>query len=339
MRKISLFSILFLLLCSTTVWGQQDEAQEVIRVWRTRDKAIELRTRLSIDFNDLVAVEQLAQLYYYDFLDMNGGVKLADADRWEPDDSGRYHFPALEPAFDHCADSALWYLLHLWSRNPETYDYLYYPIVQVENYLQLPHAAYILPPEEYHKGAFFPDTYFISFSMYDWEHNYTIDLFQGTKQSRECSKSMARLLADMDEKDLYSATVAKREEVFRLLVHGLSFCQLYLVEAQGENTTLYYKEAQMNPQRSIDGTFHYSVTKRKQKNLAESQWQELSQLLDSISLEELPHFTTCLNRAEGQNYLYETLRPIGFQACHTGCPQPTQRRLLALLQRLVGKIR
>lgn len=328
-----------MLLSPLLLWGQQDDAQEVIRIWQTRDKAIELRTRLSNDFNDIVAVEELTQLYYYDFLDMNGGVRFADADRWEPDSNGRYVFPHLEPAFGHCADSALWYLLHLWSRNPEEYEYLYYPIVQLENFLGLEHTSYILPPEDYYKGKFFPDSYFTCFSMNDWEHNYSVDLFQGMKNAKEYAQNVAQLLADMDEKELYSATVAKREEVFRLILCGLNYCQLFLVESEDENHTVYYKEGQMNPQRSIDGEYHYSIARSRKKVLDEEQWQDFKKLLDSIALEELPHYSNCMNDPDSYVYLYEQLQHDGFHAHRTGCPDASQRQLIALLRKFIGRVR
>ena len=327
LKKIKKIFIWLLLLSPLLGWGQQEDAQEVIRIWQTRDKANELRTRLSNDFDDVVAVEALAQLYYYDFLDMNGGVRFADADRWDPDSSGRYNFPHLESAFSHCADSALWYMLHLWSRNPEEYEHLYYAIVQLENFLGARHTAYILPPEDYYKGKFFPDSYFTSFGMTDWEHNYTVDLFQGMKNARVYARGAAQLLADMDENELYSATVVQREEAFRVLLSGLGFCQLYLVETEDDVHTLYYKEGQMNPQRSIDGGFHYSIAKNKKKVLSAEQWQEFNDLLDSAAFAELPHNSTCSSGTDIQVYLYEQLRHDGYHAHRTGCPDVLQRQI------------
>ena len=327
------------LLSPFMVWGQQEDAQEIIRVWRTRDKASQLRLRLSNNFNDVVALEELAQLYYYDFLDMNGGVRFADADRWEPDEEGRYNFPHGEPAFGGCADSALWYLLHLWSRNPEEYEYLYYPIVQLENFLALEHVSYILPPEDSYTGKFFPDSYFVCFSLEDWEHNYTIDLLLAMKNARNYARNMSSLLADMDEKELYGSKVTIMESVFRVTITGLGICQLFLLESEGDKHVVCYKEGQMNPQPSIDGNYHYSQTKNKRKVLTDDQWKEFVKLLDSAALEDQPHYSTCMDGADAQVYLFEHLRHDGYQAHLTGCPNEALRQLITFLYQFFGMSR
>jgi len=320
-------------------WGQPDEAQEVIRIWQTRDRAIQLRTRLSNDFGDTVAVEELARLYYYDFLDMNGGVPFADADRWEPDSLGRYAFPHLEPAFVHCADSALWYLLHLWSRNPEAYDYLYYPVVQLENYLGLEHTAYLLPPEDYFPGHYFPSSYFTAFDLDDWPHNYTIDLLQAMKQARGLAHAAALRLADLDERDLYSTNQEGEEAVFRVLESRLGVSRLYRIEFSDGQPTLYYKEAGMNPQPSLDGRYHFSILKDKKRQLSRQQWQEFQLLSDSVDLIMQPPFSTCGISAEGPIYLFEILGADGYSARLIGCPAPSVSRLLALLRKYAGIMR
>lgn len=320
-------------------WGQSNEAQEVIRIWQTRDRAIELRTRLSNDYHDTVAVEELARLYYYDFLDQNGGVRFADADRWEPDDHGRYDFPHLEPAFANCADSALWYLLHLWSRNPEVYDYLYYPIVQLENYLNLDHTAYILPPEAYSPGRYFPDNYFTVFNLDDWQHNYTVDLLEGMKQARDFAHMAALRLADMDERDFHGTMQEGVSTHFRLLESRLGVCRLYRIDLNGGLPTLYYKEAGMNPKPSLDSRYHYSVLKEAKRQISREQWQEFQRLLDSIDFDLPLPYSPCGIGTDGPTFLLEQISADGYMARSTACPDVLEQRLVDLLKKYVGRIR
>lgn len=328
---------LLLVVLPAALRGQEDAAS-VIRIWQTRDRADVLRTRLANDFEDVVAVERLARLFYYDFLDSQGGVRFEDADRWEPDGDGRFDFPKMQPAFEHCADSALWYLLHLWSRSPEEYGYLYYAVVQLEHYLGLDHAAYLLPPEDYYPGKFFPDSYFSCFSLYDWEHNYTIDLLGSMQAAEDLSRNAALRLADLEEEPLYGAALRHGEEVVRVLVLLRDVCRLYVAEHRGGESLLRYKECRTNPRRSIDGRYHASIIRQKEKPVTAAQWQGLDSLLDAAQWDGRSRYDSCMESGDAPVYLVERSSSHGYRAYRTGCPDGLLSQLVDWLKTHVGKV-
>lgn len=142
-------------------------AQTIVEAWPASEIA-KLHAQLADDPDNKTALERLGNIYYYDFLAAHGSSQFYNTNTLEP----------LEPTFEHAADSALYYFKRLFLLD-EKWEYLYYPICQLESNLGLQPDIAIYAPERWPDTLCFPIDYFCNLPINDsnWRQHYDWDLY------------------------------------------------------------------------------------------------------------------------------------------------------------------
>ncbi|MBP5759108.1 MAG: carboxypeptidase regulatory-like domain-containing protein [Bacteroidales bacterium] len=163
--------------------------------WKTADyrndgaKLLQLAETLSKDIDglyddrfgrtDIPNYEILAKIYYNDFIKNESHIKRV---------------------FTHNADSALKYCTYCYWKDKEEYDFMYYPIHQLENYLKKPFDSTITPPN-YTKTYLLPYRPDID-NPEGWMKDHSVDHLKASISSISFEAMANDYLVDLDESPL-----------------------------------------------------------------------------------------------------------------------------------------
>ena len=218
--------------------------------------------------------EDSAEIYYSDFVYYHGGTS-------SPYDS--YH-PFVENnstprtlLFPYGADSALAIFRRLcWKDDME---YLYFPIVQLEHALGLPHDYTIAPPDT--SDFYMP----LQSGTYcdlgaGWQTNYTQYLYPHAKWALQHCKLYTNLFRDIDEPKLWKQ---QQDTVLRLTVTHLPHGNRTIIRVYKDNEQPMAEYRFLYDEYSrIKSLRHIVQTRYEKKQLTEEQWNTIVHLATAI---------------------------------------------------------
>ncbi len=221
-----------------------------------------------------------ADLHYvdtsYSFLDPDPNYYLL-AQLYEYD----LHYP-LPRWRTFSRDSALHYLRYSYHQNPERYDYLYYPICQLEHALGLPHDRKVRRPKAPDSRWYAPLPEVKDGWIVDTITSY-MDLYD---RARNMSHHLALELAPQGEKSLVYPR--RKKPAVRILYSG----------GLGNSTAI----------RIEDGRLHYASCDIPWRSPDESHWRERWSV--KLSRAEIDTMLACLDSLHllgDQNYLADNI--------------------------------
>lgn len=229
-------------------------------------------------------LEMIGRDYYSDFVRSQGGLFgthmflfLTDTNLIQPSPS----------QYEHCADSALKYFKQAYRLKPDQYDYLYFPIVQLETHLQTSHDPTIgqhwgmttKDSEGKKLKLFFPRE---AFQFDEYWHNppahdeYTLHSKQSSK-----AKIWSTTLRRMRQKKLYGQHLEEGESMWRIIgcsPWGNSW--VYLVENRNGKISVEYDlyQRKYDLRQTFERIRHIKSSKTR---LNEEQSKQMQQLVEA----------------------------------------------------------
>lgn len=221
-----------------------------------------------------------AEIYYSDFIYYNGG-EYTPYESYHPFNENDSLPRTL--AFPYGADSALAIFRRLYWQ--EGMEYLYYPIVQLEHALGLPHDFTIAPPDT--------SDFYMPFQSgtYDelnsgWETNYKQHIYPCVEWAWRHCKTYTALFQDVDEPDLWHGP---QDTVLRLTVThkpvgGQTIIRVY--KHNGQPMAVYRsvdkKHSGLKPSYNVQNMYN-------EQQLTSEQWHEImnkASTIDSLPWKE-----------------------------------------------------
>lgn len=221
-----------------------------------------------------------AEIYYSDFIYYNGG-EYTPYESYHPFNENDSLPRTL--LFPYGADSALAIFRRLYWQ--EGMEYLYYPIVQLEHALGLPHDFTIVPPDT--SDFYMP----LQSGTYDelnsgWETNYKQHIYPCVEWAWRHCKTYTTLFQDVDEPDLWHGP---QDTVLRLTVThkpvgGQTIIRVY--KHNGQPMAVYRsvdkKHSGLKPSYNVQNMYN-------EQQLTSEQWHEImnkASTIDSLPWKE-----------------------------------------------------
>ena len=221
-----------------------------------------------------------AEVYYSDFIYYNGG-EYTPYESYHPFNENDSLPRTL--LFPYGVDSALTIFRRLyWNDDME---HLYFPIVQLEHALGLPHDFTIAPPDT--SDFYMP----LQSGTYNdlgpgWQTNYTQYLYPNAKWALQHCKTYTNLFRDLDEPSLWKQQDTMLRVTVTHLPHGnRTMIRVYKDNGQpmAEYRSVYDEYTRIKSVR------HIVQSRYEKKQLTEEQWNKIVHLaaaIDSLPWEE-----------------------------------------------------
>lgn len=234
-------------------------------------------------------------------------------------------------AFEHSADSALHYFYKLWRIDSNRRDIIYFPIKQLECFLD----KNVKSPvdngiEEISNDCYFPSWYFANLPK-DWECNYTNDYLFKVELSKWNANGMRLQLTNLEEPCLYKTEVQQDKEIYRF-TWLRSFDNPISIRIQKSNKKieLYWKVG-----KGSGGYEPMGIKRKGKKKIKASQWNEFVSILNESEFEKLPNQTYVL-MTDGASWTLEHKTNTNFKAHDTNWPEGDFRKSCLYLLKLSG---
>lgn len=237
--------------------------------------------------------EDSAFTYYWDFVYYNGGEE-------SPYESF-YFFEETDSiprtlSFPYGADSALAIFRRLYWQ--EGMEYFYYPIVQLEHALGLPHDFTIVPPDT--SDFYMP----LQSGTYDelnsgWETNYKQYLYPHAEWTWRHCKTYTALFQDVDEPNLWHS---QNDTVLRLTVTHLPHGSKTIIRIYKHNGQPIAVCRSVGQEYSCLKSFRNVQNKYNKQQLTSEQWHEIMNKASAIDSLPWKERGTVI---DGNRYWYE----------------------------------
>ena len=217
--------------------------------------------------------EKRAKVYYQDFIYCHHGY----TNPYFPYKEWEEYTELRTPTFPHSADSALAILYNLYWQ--EGKEYLYYPIVQLENALGLRHDEGIVPPDT--------SEYYVPLQSGThadlgpgWDTNYSQHLLLYTEWALRSCKIYTEKFRKLKEPDLWHM---RGDTAIRMAIEHLPGTDFTIVRAyinKGKPTATICRGYREYSRSSKD--YHPKVVRRESIKLTLEEWNEVLRLADTI---------------------------------------------------------
>ncbi len=273
------------LLRTELLWSEYDFRQRDIY---NSQKIKYLNRALQINDSDLSVIFKLAETYYKDFI-----YPLEKEKDWmfgfESDDAfvdttfAKKEKEIKLSTFEHPADSALKYFYRLWNLNTSEKDIIYYPIRQVECYLN------ILENSEVPKNAddnfnqcFFPSWYFANLSE-DWQCDNTVDYLFEIESGKRTAEWLEIQLTDLKEDCLFNKELKEDKTIYRFTwLRSFHNPIAIRIENVNNETMLYWKVG-----KGAGGYEPKGLKKSGKKKLNTNTWKTFLDLVEKSNFDNL----------------------------------------------------
>ena len=243
------------------------------------------------------------------------------------------------PVVEGAADSALRYFYRALeatdSISDDNYISMYLPILQLEQYLGLPHNPLNRLPYDTVPGLYYPCSYFVDLpadGILDTTVDYSdYDLFPS---SFFWVNSLSNTLAGMSEPILFDSTLAPGDIVFRCAFYPSFHPPLsFRIEHTAQGIMLYWKKLDYTIDEQTWKTTLYP--REGQRKLSKRKYRKFLKILNALDFDNLPrmHHQTML---DGAQWCIERRTADSFKAHFTNLAGQKYDDLYSYLIRLAG---
>jgi len=278
-----------------------------------------LKKALSKDFTNIQANYSLAELYYHDFIGQfmkpyKSKSSIFEYEAYNDSIEARINFPAKKAIFQHSADSALRYLQFIECLSPELEDVVYFPIKQLERYLDSTIYVKVDSLKGIKDNCFYPIWYFANLSP-SWTTDYTIDYLFEIESSKSKIDWLKIQLEDLEEQCLYNIDIPDNNEIYRFTwLRSFDPPISIRLHRNNNNITLYWKIG-----KGEGGYPPKGLLSSGQKKVSISEWNEFLKCYNAINFEKLPNKSYILI-TDGATWTLEKKTPTYFKAHDTNSP-------------------
>ena len=304
------------LLRTELLWSEYDFRQRDIY---NSQKIKYLNLALQIDTSDLYVIFKLAETYYKDFI-----YPLEKEKNWGffdfNDDDIDTSFIKKEKiikqsTFGDSADSALKYFYELWNSSENIREIIYYPIRQLECYLN------ILENSEIPKNAdndfnqcFFPSWYFANLSE-NWQCDTTVDYLFEIESGKRTAEWLKIQLIDLNENCLFDRELEENKTIYRFTwLRSFHNPIAIRIENVNNETMLYWKVG-----KGAGGYEPKGLKKSGKKKLNANIWVAFLELVEKSNFDNLANEKYILMN-DGATWTLEKKMPNQFKAHNTNFP-------------------
>ena len=275
-----------------------------------------LNAALEIDTSNRNTIYSLAETYYKDFIYPREKEKYF----FDDDDSTFLNLKRekiiKKSAFEHAADSALKYFYKLWNVDSEIKDVIYFPIRQLECYLECREQSPIKEDIMLNSYCYFPSWYFANLSE-NWEHDTTIDyLFEVEMSKKHYSGWTAIQLIDLKEPCLYNRSLEKNTVIYRFTwlrsFHNPISIRL---EKNEKSAKLYWKIG-----KGAGGYEPKGIKTGGKRYLSVEEFDKFMFFFNNTNFHNLPNETYML-MCDGASWTFEYKTKDCFKAHRTNIPE------------------
>ena len=304
------------LLRTELLWSEYDFRQRDIY---NSQKIKYLNRALQINDSDISVIFKLAETYYKDFI-----YPLEKEKNWGFDfDFGDFIDTTLikkekiikQSTFEHSADSALKYFNRLWNLSTDKRDIIYYPIRQLECYLN------ILENSEIPKNAdsnfdqcFFPSWYFANLSE-NWQCDNTVDYLFEITSAKGTAGWLTFQLTDLNENCLFNKDLEENKTIYRFTWLRTFHNPIAIrIENTNNETMLYWKIG-----KGAGGYEPKGLKKTGKRKLNTNTWNAFLELVKKSDFDNLAN-EKYMPMCDGATWTLERKTINGFKAHNSNIP-------------------
>ena len=285
-----------------------------------------LNLAYQIDNSDRLVIFKLAETYYKDFLfpfekEKDWGFNFEfdddfiDTNLVEIDTTFIVNRRMKNSTFEHPADSALKYFYRLWDLSPDDRENIYYPIKQLECYLNRLENSPI-PKDTNHnfKQCFFPSWYFANLSE-NWQCDSTIDYLFEIESGMRTARWLEKQLTDLKENCLFDKELSKNTTIYRFTwIRTFHNPIAIRIENTNNEIMLYWKVG-----RGAGGYDPRGLKKSGKRKLTINQWETFLKLVEKSNFDNLAN-RKYIPMPDGATWTLERKASKEFKAHNTNLP-------------------
>lgn len=236
-----------------------------------------LKKGLEIQPKNQTAIYKLAETYYNDFIfplkkekDWGIFIELDDDSTMAEEEN-----EIKQSTFEHAADSSLVYFYKLWDLSKENREIIYFPIKQLECYLNKSENSQI--PNEFKNKinqCYFPIYYFVNLKE-KWECDFTEDYLYEIEVGKSEVERLKIQLNNLKESCLYDAKIPPNSTIYRFTwLRTFDNPIAIRIEKNENKIMLYWKVG-----KGDGGYAPIGLKKSGKKKLNLKQWDNFEKLL------------------------------------------------------------
>lgn len=279
-----------------------------------------LNKALRINAFDKTAIYRLAEVYYKDFIFPMEKEIVWGPDPWEPEEVIDTTIIEIEmeskhSTFDKAADSALLYFYKLWDLNHSDRDVVFYPIRQLECYLnKLDYSRIPVGSEDSFNQCYFPSWYFADLSK-EWQCDFSVNYLFKVGFTKDVTEELERQLADLEEECLFDRQLNLGEEIYRFTwLRSFHHPIAIRIENTNNKIFLYWKVGKGNGGYEPKG-----LKKSGKKKLSLTDWENFQVSVAESKFDSLPN-RNYIPSLDGASWTLERKTSNGFKAHYTNSP-------------------
>jgi hypothetical protein len=274
---------------------------------------LHLKDALEITPENQYVLYEISKVYYDDFIYPFEKPRLSYF--LDEDEMDSAYLKAQErrvSVFEHSADSALKYFQALWKVGTEVEDVIYFPIRQVECFLQ---RTYTITDgdsmNELNKNCYFPAWYFADLSP-GWECDFTTHYLSEVSLSKWKADMMESQLSNLEEPCLHTPTISTGHDVYRFTwLRSFDDPIAIRIEAHGDDYRLTWKVGK--------GYGDGGIKRKGKKRVSAKNWGKFVDLVAQAGFEQLSN-ETYVPMTDGASWTLEHRTASNFKAHNTNVP-------------------
>lgn len=285
-----------------------------------RRKEEYLKMGLKINPKDPLIVFKLAEAYYKDFIfplekEKDWGLSIEFEDDWIDSTLVEKEKTLKKSTFENSADSSLKYFYQLWELKVDNRDIIYYPIRQLECFLNKSENSPI--PKETNKDfstCYFPSSYFTNL-LNNWECDFATDFLFEIEIGKITAEWLEVQLRDLKEDCLYNNKTKPNATIYRFTwLRSFHHPIVIRIEKTANEIMLYWKVGKGEGGYEPEG-----LKKSGKKKLSLKEWTEFESLVKGSDFDNLPN-EKYIPMTDGSTWTLERKTLDTFKAHHSNWP-------------------
>ncbi len=279
-----------------------------------------LKKGLDINPKDPLIIFMLAETYYKDFIyplekEKNWGFSTKFEDDRVDSALVSPEKPIKKSTFETSADSSLKYFYQLWELRKDKREIIYYPIRQLECFLQQIEKTPIPKDTERNfNQCYFPLSYFANLSD-NWECDFTTDYLSEIEFVKSTAEWLEIQLSDIKEDCLYNYETKPNTTIYRFTwLRSFDNPIAIRIEKFENKIMLYWKVG-----KGDGGYEPKGLKKSGRKKLNSNEWIEFEKLVKESNFDSLPN-NIYMPLVDGSTWTLERKTSESFKAHNTDWP-------------------
>lgn len=285
-----------------------------------RRKEEYLKMGLKINPKDPLIVFKLAEAYYKDFIfplekEKDWGLSIEFEDDWIDSTLVEKEKTLKKSTFENSADSSLKYFYQLWEQKVDNREIIYYPIRQLECFLNKTENSPI--PKDANKdfnNCYFPSSYFTNL-LNHWECDFSTDFLFEIEIGKITAEWLEVQLRDLKEDCLYNNKTKPNATIYRFTwLRSFHHPIVIRIEKTANEILLYWKVG-----KGAGGYEPEGLKKSGKKKLSLKEWTEFESLVKGSDFDNLPN-EKYIPMTDGSTWTLERKTLDTFKAHHSNWP-------------------